>query len=363
MSEVTTIGTDRPTAAVSSIRPTPSERRLRRGVLVAILAGFLLLTAWLVTDDRVLEVIPGEIVRSGRLEPTELRQVVRRFQLRTIVSLVVSGPEDDWVDAEGELCTAMGVRHVTVPIVAGEWPARPQVVRLIELIDGAERPMLIHCLRGVDRVGWASAVSLLLADAPLERAMRQLSPRTGHLCDPDTCPLHRFFAAYRSYLVAGGLPDNGSTFRTWVDTSYCPAPYDAQLELLDDIPPVLAAGQPLRIAVRASNRGDDAWRMTDSRTDGVRLGARVIGPFDETPSDPIETFRAVDGRAVDIARSGLEPGVVGPGASRDFELRLRAPSVPGRYVLQIDMVDELVHWFSDLGWPGILRDVEVVEVK
>jgi hypothetical protein len=64
---------------------------------------------------------------------------------------------------------------------------------------------------------------------------------------------------------------------------------------------------------------------------------------------------------VDVARSGLEPGVVGPGESRELEIRLRAPAAPGRYVLQIDMVDELVHWFSDMGWPGILLDIEVVD--
>ena len=80
----------------------------------------------------------------------------------------------------------------------------------------------------------------------------------------------------------------------------------------------------------------------------------------DIPDDPIVIFRTPDGPAVDIARSGLEPGVVGPGDSREFSLRLRAPREPGRYVLQIDMVDELVHWFSDLGWPGVLRDLEVV---
>lgn len=361
MLEDTPIGADRPTPTPFAPQPTSSHRRLRRGVLFAVLAGFLLLAAWLVTDDRVLEVVPGEIVRSARLEPDELRQVIGRFHLRTVVSLAVSGPGDDWVGAERELCASVGVRHITVPIAAGEWPARPQVLRLVELIDRAERPVLLHCLRGVDRVGWASALSLLLADAPLERALRQLSPRTGHLCDPDTCPLHRFFAAYRRHLVAGGLPDNGSTFRDWVDRSYCPEPYDAQLELLDETPPTLTPGQALQIRVRATNRGDDAWRMTDRRTEGVRLGARAIGPFARVPSGAIEIFRAIGGPAVDIARSGLEPGVVAPGDRRDFELRFRAPREPGRYVVQIDMVDERVHWFSDVGWPGILRDVEVVD--
>lgn len=346
------------------MEPSASPRgQIRRGVLVMGFVCFVLLAAWLVTDDRVLEVVPGEIVRSARLEPEEFRQVIDRFELRTVLSLTDSAGDDDWVGRERAICAGLGIEHITISISAGEWPGRPQVERLVQTLGAAERPLLIHCLRGVDRVGWASAVSLLLADDPLERAMRQISPRTGHLCDRDTCPLHRFFAGYRAHLVKGGLADSAATFREWVARVYCPEPYNAQLTLLDEIPAPLAPGQAIRLAVRVSNLGADAWRMTDSRTDGVRLGARIIGPFVDAPDDPIVIFRTPDGPAVDIARSGLEPGVVGPGDSRDFDLRLRAPRQPGRYVLQIDMVDELVHWFSDLGWPGVLRDLEVVNSR
>lgn len=356
-----TIGGDSGSHAPVTIQPKTAHRRLRRGLPLAGLACIVFVTAWLVTDDRVAEVLQGEIIRSARLEPDELRQVIDHFELRTVVSLTDSATEDDWVGVERAICEELGLEHVTISFTAGEWPARPQVDRLIRALDAAERPILIHCLRGVDRVGWASAVSLLLADAPLERALRQISPRTGHICNRDTCPLHRFFAGYRAHLVATGLPDEGATFRAWARRSYCPEPYNAQLVLLDDIPASVAPGQTLRLRVRATNRGADAWRMTDSRTDGVRLGVRVIGPLDQPPENPIAVFRTPDGPAVDIARSGLEPGVIGAGDSRDFDLRLRAPSRPGRYVLQIDMVDELVHWFSDLGWPGILRDIEVTQ--
>jgi hypothetical protein len=115
------------------------------------------------------------------------------------------------------------------------------------------------------------------------------------------------------------------------------------------------------VAARATNNGSISWRMTDLETDGVRLGARVLGPFSRPLEDPIAHFRVPGGPAVDLARSGLETGVMPPGSERDFELRMAAPRKPGHYALQIDMVDELVHWFSDLGFPGVIHRFEVTE--
>jgi hypothetical protein len=337
-----------------------ADRLLRRGAMAAGLVAFALLILWLAAEDQVIEVIPGEVMRSGQLDGGELRDVIERSRLRTVVSLTGSGPADDWVGAERELCAAMGVRHVTLPFSLDTWPGRVQVELAVKLLDTAERPLLFHCLRGVDRSGWASAVALLLADAPVERALQQMSRRTGHLCDPNACPLHRFFASYADHLAATGRGESAAAFREWVASTYCPAPYNAQLEPLGEFPRSAAAGETLRLNVRVTNRGADAWRMTDSRAEGVRLGARVVGPFSEPPADPIAVFRLPNGPAVDIARAGLESGVMLPGSRRDFELRLRAPRRPGRYLLQLDMVDERVHWFSDLGWTGIIRELEVV---
>jgi hypothetical protein len=328
--------------------------------MAAGLIAFALLVLWMAADDRLIQVIPGQVLRSGRLDGGELKELLERFGLRTVVSLTGSGPEDDWVGAERELCMSMGVRHVTLPFSLDEWPGRAQVQQVVELLDNAERPLLFHCLRGVDRSGWASAVSLVLADAPAARAIRQMSRRSGHLCHPDACPLHRFFASYLDHLAAAGRDEGAAAFREWVASSYCPAPYNAELVPLAEFPRSAVAGETLRLAVRVTNQGADAWRMTDSRTAGVRLGARVIGPFVASPADPIGLFRLPSGPAVDIARAGLESGVMPPGSRRDFELRLRAPRRPGRYLLQVDMVDERVHWFSDLGWPGLIHSLEVV---
>jgi hypothetical protein len=139
---------------------------------------------------------------------------------------------------------------------------------------------------------------------------------------------------------------------------YCPPPYDAELALLDKPPPTVSDGTSLRLRVRARNSGHRIWRFTEESL-GVRLGARLIGPFEETPARALAIFRDSNHLARDVARADLSNGSVGPGDEGFFVIKFSSPTSPGFYVIQLDMVDELVHWFSDLGWPGILLQLEV----
>jgi protein tyrosine phosphatase (PTP) superfamily phosphohydrolase (DUF442 family) len=336
-------------------------RRITRLWLIPVILIFAAaaIGVWLYTSMRVFDVVPDAVFRSRQLKNDELKTVARRHRIRTLINLRGSHLEEPWMQQQLAVCAELGIRHETVTVRMTEWPARHQVRRLVELLETATPPILIHCLRGVDRSGWASAVAQLTNGVPLEEALIQLSPRYGHVCDRESCPLHLFFTSYQNHLRLRAVPEGADAFRNWVLLDYCPDPYNARLTLLSELPTRAAPRQAVRAAVRVANRGPVAWRMTDLETTGVRLGARVIGPYDSPPADAIDILRTPEGPAVDVARSGLEFGVMSPGAERDFELRFHAPAEPGWYVLQIDMVDELVHWFSDLGYPGILHELLV----
>jgi hypothetical protein len=316
---------------------------------------------WFLTSDRVSHVIPGEVLRSRQLDPEELRQVIRDERLQTVISLRTDDPWHQWIQDERAVCAELDVDHRALAFTVDEWPARHRVRRLVDLLGAADTPILLHCYRGIDRTGWAATVSLLLEGQPLDDAMVQLSPRYGHVCDRDACPLHFFFDSYRAHLERHALVESAAVFKQWVAEDYCPEPYNARLEMLSGLPAQAAPGEQLRATVRVTNQGSFSWRLTDLETTGERLGARVVGPFEQLPDDALSLFRTPNGPAVDVARSGLEFGVMAPEAERDFELRFAAPKKPGLYVLQIDMVSELVHWFSDVGFPGVLHELEVVE--
>jgi len=326
--------------------------------LVAGLAFALVLAAVLLIRPGVSEVIPGQILRSPQPTAAELRQLIRRYDIRTVVSLRGTGAQHRWLRDERALCKELGVRHMALSFDPDEWPARYQSAYLVKLLDNAARPILLHCRQGIDRAGFASVTARLLAGHAMNEALTELSFRRGHLCKQSLCPIHLFFDLYLDHLLGNNLDHSSSAFRHWVISMYCPPRYDVELELLGAAPTFVSVNSPVRFRVRAHNRGREDWRFTAGKF-GVRLGARFIGPFEGIPEHPLALFRSSDHPTRDLARAGLHEDVFAPGQTRVFEIEFRSPRQPGTYVIQLDMVDELVHWFSDIGWPGILLPLEV----
>lgn len=101
---------------------------------------------------------------------------------------------------------------------------------------------------------------------------------------------------------------------------------------------------PLRVTVR--NLGDTQW-LRDVAPEGgyVMLGGHLQ-----------------DEHGKHLARGHLRaqlPRDVGPGEEVEVEARLLLPSPPARYRLRLDMVDEFICWFEQVGSPTLDIEVEV----
>lgn len=95
---------------------------------------------------------------------------------------------------------------------------------------------------------------------------------------------------------------------------------------------------PFRVRLR--NEGDTLWLAAERPEGGfVTLGGNVFS----------EQGRLL-ARAVIDARL---PRDVAPGEAVELEARLLIPSPPGRYRLKLDLVDEHVAWFAQLGSPVV----------
>lgn len=91
--------------------------------------------------------------------------------------------------------------------------------------------------------------------------------------------------------------------------------------------------EPLRVVV--TNRSTAAWRHDIPGGRHIAIGNHWLYE---------------DGRVAirDDARAYL-PRTIVPGESLEVPLRVQAPEQPGRYVLEVDLVQELVSWFADRG--------------
>ena len=306
----------------------------------------------------VRAVIPGRVYRSPQLSVRNLQRAIDTYGIRSVLNLRGREHGRTWYRDERAICERAGVAHVTVTFDIDEWPPRPVALRFLETLENLEYPILIHCNRGVDRTGWAGAVVILAGGGSLEDGERQLSPVSGHLCIRSKCPQHFFFAAYRRWLARQEEVQSEATFRRWVTEFYCPKSWNAKLEFVADPPGKASGGDDLVLSVEVINQSWEPWQIGPSN---IRLGIRMIGPLDSIPDNPIDLFLERQTTAVDLGRFEGGDDHLDPGESLGFDATVRLPAVSGTYLIQADVVMEHIHWFSEMGWPGLVWALEIVE--
>jgi len=116
----------------------------------------------------------------------------------------------------------------------------------------------------------------------------------------------------------------------------------------EPLPFVMNVGQAATLRVKVRNASRTLWRqkcLPDARF-AIRLGSRW---FEESGAltNWVGERRSLDR---DLA----------PGEETEVPLEVLVPTVPGRYHVEIDMVQEYVAWFRDLGSRPAVFGVEVV---
>lgn len=142
---------------VSSRRASSARTRL----LYAAAAVFVLTgAAWAVSlwraDVRLnLSCVEeGTLYRSGQPSARQLATIVRRRHIHTTVNLRGAdafGKDKRAVD-EVEFAKSHGLRYVNIPY--SDSSAQAQIAEFLTLVaDPANRPVLVHCARGIERTG------------------------------------------------------------------------------------------------------------------------------------------------------------------------------------------------------------------
>jgi protein tyrosine/serine phosphatase len=136
-------------------------RKLLFGLAALAIGGT---AGWLIVLDRQGrlvwdhwdEVKPFVLYRSGQLTQEQLKLVVKRFHLRTIVNLQMPGEE---LSSERTLAGQLGVDFVNLPMPGSGFGEEWQFREILKILDDPERrPALVHCARGTCRTGAAVAL-------------------------------------------------------------------------------------------------------------------------------------------------------------------------------------------------------------
>jgi protein tyrosine phosphatase (PTP) superfamily phosphohydrolase (DUF442 family) len=338
-----------PGLAAEPIRvdPASGRRSFLRAVLYGCGSGLLLVgggeTVSIFVGRNFHVVVPGRVYRCAQQSEGGLEQLIAERGIRTVINLRGCGAPWPWYLDECRATAHADVDQEDICLSSARLPSVHELRHLVEVLDHTEYPVLLHCRRGADRTGLASAVVLLLqTDISLDQARRQLSWRYGHVALGHAAFLDRFFDLYAAWLQAEGRTHSRESFRRWAEQAYEPGNCCCRIEALD-VPRRLRAHRPAALRIRAHNTSREPWQLRAGTTAGIHARYALYDG---------------DDRLVATDRAGLFDALVEPGRSIDLTLAL--PPLPaGAYRLLVDMIDEEQCWFFQTGSEPLEQEVVV----
>ena len=138
--------------------------------------------AYTFTTGNFHTITDGEAYRSAQLDKTQLEYFTKKYKIMSILNLRGKEPGSQWYKNELEVSNERHIAHYDITLSALSEPDKKDVEEMLTIFKSAPRPILIHCLGGADRSGFAAAVWKRVIDkAPKSLAARQLSLLCGHL--------------------------------------------------------------------------------------------------------------------------------------------------------------------------------------
>ncbi len=279
-------------------------------------------------------VVPGQVYRSAQPSARQLARWVETHEIRTVVNLRGRNNDKPLFRDELRVLEEMGVNAVVLRFGALDLPPRHHLLELMDTLNSAPRPLLIHCEAGADRTGLASVMAAMaVGGQSYQQALSQISLQYLHVMSRDR-HMGGMLRQYEAWCAQEGLDTAGwERFCSWARTEYSVGYYRFRI-----VPPRNLQAQPneeIALDVTITNLSNEALPITGS---GEQFRLVVF------------TRQCRDGYPVDtMVWAPIEGPDIKPGQSRQISCVIRAPAETGRHTLKLDMVGS--RWFSHKGSP------------
>lgn len=117
----------------------------------------------------------GQLLRSAQPLRHELEERIEREGIKTVLRLRGGNEDEFWYEQTATACRNKGVTLVQIPMSDRRFPHKWELLQLVDAIEFAEYPMLVHCKAGADRTGLASAIYVLHTGGTLAQARKELA--------------------------------------------------------------------------------------------------------------------------------------------------------------------------------------------
>jgi protein-tyrosine phosphatase len=155
---------------------------------------------FLIFNNNFHEVVDGRIFRSAQFSGADLEKYIRKHELKTIINLRGENRGKEWYETEKEIAANNHVELYDLRLEALTLPPVLLLDAIVETLQNAKRPLLIHCHSGVDRTGLVSALALAIElDPPISLVKNQLSLNLLTRFSRNSVGV-LFFSAYEKWL-------------------------------------------------------------------------------------------------------------------------------------------------------------------
>jgi hypothetical protein len=317
------------------------------GGVVFLLLGLVLVPRLSAFNFGVIE--PSEAYRSNEPSSEVFERLLRTYAIRTVLHF----PKSSWpmrtsgakeTNRLKAISERLGAGFVSLSLSDRTLPRRGELLQLLDLLEHASPPLLLIDRFGTAQAALASALlGIVLLGYDLPMAREAFSYRNGFFPYGPQTEVTRAFSLYEAWLTRQALAATPVSLRRWAQEGYGPYGYGARIHPVR-VPPGARPGELLRVSVEVENISDRVWFRRSDPTSAIKLGLRV----------------ASEGRSpyLDL-RGDFLPHDVAPGETVALSIDFVAPEAPGRYELQVDLVEEHRAWFSDWGLPPVTLSLRV----
>lgn len=198
----------------------------------------------------------GVVYRSDQMSDMALSAFIQEHQVKTVLNLRGPNPGDDWYDKERAATLAHGSTQIDMPLSSCEWMSRDQALTLADVIQNAERPLLIHCFHGSERTGLASAMTRLLTEGQsLKDARSAFSWKYMFFGLGDGVVTLRQFEEYEKWLKETGTEHSPSKYLAWLKNNFKPGSPSREAWPYDPYPLVIKSHPPVSSVEEIANVG------------------------------------------------------------------------------------------------------------
>jgi len=197
------------------------SRFFKKKILLLIIGLSLLLFAsfYIFFSSRIDTVVGGKVYRSSQLPGDLLEKFIKDKGIKAIINLRGSS-KDKWYVEESDICKKYGVKLFDIEMSPNDLPDFGKLTNTLDILLTSEKPILIHCHKGIDRTGLVSALALAIEKDPsLSEVKKQFSWKHW------VFPFYRsagpyFFSKYEQWLNTTERLHSKKNLLYWINNEY-----------------------------------------------------------------------------------------------------------------------------------------------